>query len=209
MNLKNARFGAFRAEDVGTVGDEAFTNQTDVASGALEAVVVPVTILERDEPSASDSSDGFGAGRAAFGEELAETFSTVRFLVFGSEALTGQRLVAVGARETLAMPRVVLVRHTSSRYDLGAFDAASGELLLVTAAAVDVLFARDERLGADGVLAHEAGEALLVPLSALVLHLLGTGTEDFLTSITASGVHRVVTRPAEDLLSFGSELLVH
>ena len=55
MNLKNARFGAFRAEDVGTVGDEAFTNQTDVASGALEAVVVPVTILERDEPSASDS----------------------------------------------------------------------------------------------------------------------------------------------------------
>ena len=60
------------------------------------------------------------------------------------------------------------------RYYLGAFDAASGEFLFVAAAAVDVLLARDERFGADGSLAHEAAEALLVPLSALVLHLLGT-----------------------------------
>ena len=70
--------------------------------------------------------------------------------------------------------KVILSNQEEDERDLGAFDAASGELLLVTAAAVDVLFARDERLGADGVLAHEAGEALLVPLSALVLHLLGT-----------------------------------
>jgi len=206
--LKDAGFGAFRAQDVGTVRDEALAHQRGVARGALEAVVVPVAILERDEPSTTNSGDGFGAGGAALGEEFTEAFGAVGFLVFGGEALTGQRLVAVGASEALAMPRVVLVRHASRRYDLGAFDAASGEFLFVAAAAVDVLLARDERFGADGSLAHEAAEALLVPLSALVLHLLGTGAKDFAASVATSGVHRIVARTAEDLLGFRSELLV-
>ncbi len=59
---------------------------------------------------------------------------------------------------------------------LGAFDAASGELLLVASGAVNVLLARDERLGADRSLAHEAAEALFVPLPTLVFHLLGSCT---------------------------------
>lgn len=54
-----------------------------------------------------------------------------------------------------------------------ALDAARRELLLVAAGAVDLLLARDERLGADGRLADAAREALLVPLARLVLHLLG------------------------------------
>lgn len=56
---------------------------------------------------------------------------------------------------------------------LGALDATSGKLLLVAARAVDVLLTRDERLGSDRSLADEAGETLLVPLTALVLHFLG------------------------------------
>jgi len=116
--LKDAGFGAFRAQDVGTVRDEALAHQRGVARGALEAVVVPVAILERDEPSTTNSGDGFGAGGAALSEEFTEAFGAVGFLVFGGEALTGQRLVAVGASEALAMPRVVLVRHASRRYDL-------------------------------------------------------------------------------------------
>jgi len=87
---KNTRFGAFGAEDVGTVGDETFTDQRGVARGALEAVVMPVTVFERDEPSTSDSSDRFVASGASFGEEFAEAFGTVRLFVFGSEALAGQ-----------------------------------------------------------------------------------------------------------------------
>lgn len=57
---------------------------------------------------------------------------------------------------------------------LGAFDAASCEFFLVTPGTVDILFARDERLGADRRLAHEAAEALLVPLSTLVFHFFGS-----------------------------------
>lgn len=54
-----------------------------------------------------------------------------------------------------------------------ALNAAGGKLVLVAASAVDLLLARDEALGADRVLAHDTAEALLVPLSRLVLHLLG------------------------------------
>jgi hypothetical protein len=57
---------------------------------------------------------------------------------------------------------------------LVAFDAASGELLLVAPSAVNLLLPGDERLGADGSAANDAAEALLVPLARLVLHLLGT-----------------------------------
>ena len=55
-----------------------------------------------------------------------------------------------------------------------AFDASGGELLLVAARAVDLLLPGDETFGADGRLAHHATEAPLVPLPALVLHLLVT-----------------------------------
>lgn len=57
---------------------------------------------------------------------------------------------------------------------LVALNAASGELVLIAASAVDLLFTRDEAPGADGVLAHHAAETLLVPLPGLVLHLLGS-----------------------------------
>ena len=56
--------------------------------------------------------------------------------------------------------------------DLLALDALGGELVLVALGAVDVVLLGDERLGADGVLARAAHEALLVPLPRLVLHLL-------------------------------------
>ena len=59
-----------------------------------------------------------------------------------------------------------------------ALDAASGKLFLVATRAVDILFARDKRLGADWRFAHEAAETFLVPLSALVFHLLGSCTRE-------------------------------
>ena len=83
-------------------------------------------------------------------------------------------LLAVGAGEAFPMPGVVAVSHTSLRDHLAALDALCGKLLLVTLGAVDVVLLRDEALGADGVLAGAADEALLVPLTSLILHLLHT-----------------------------------
>lgn len=114
----------------------------------------------------------------------------------------------MSASEALTMPRVVLVSYSSSRNDLGTFDATSSKLFFITSGAVNVLFTRDERLGSNRCLAHKATKALFVPLSALVFHFLGSGPEDFTTSVTPSGVHRVVARSAENLISLGAKLLV-
>ena len=55
------------------------------------------------------------------------------------------------------------------------FDTLGGELVLVAGGAVDVVLLGDEALGPDGVVAHTAHEALLMPLPGLVLHLLHAG----------------------------------
>jgi len=169
---------------------------------------VPVAVLERYEASAANTSDGFAARGAPLGEEFAEALGTVRLLVARGEALPGQRSVAVGAGEALAVPRLVLVCHTSAGDDLIALDAASGELLFVASGAVDLLLARNEALGADGGLAHAASEARLVPLSRLVLHLLGSSFEDLATAVATRGELLVVAVAAEDLVQLGTELLV-
>lgn len=107
------------------------------------------------------------------------------------------------------MPRFVLVRHASAGDDLVALDATGGKLILVTARAVDVVLARNERFGADRRLADDAAETLLVPLTSFVLHLLGTCAEHFAAAIAASGEGGIVAVGAVDLLVFRSERFVH
>ena len=62
---------------------------------------------------------------------------------------------------------------------LSALDTLGCKLVLVAGGAVDLVLLGDEALGADGVGAHAAYEALLVPLPGLVLHLLHPGPEHF------------------------------
>ena len=67
----------------------------------------------------------------------------------------------------------------------------------------------DERLGADGVLAGAADEALLVPLPGLILHLLHPGLEDVPAAVAPGGKLSIVARPAVNTVSLGAELFVH
>jgi len=76
-------------------------------------LVMPMTIFKRDILGASKSGDGFGALEALFGEEFSEAVGAVRLFLFGGESLTGQRLLAVAAREAVAMVRIVFVRHAA------------------------------------------------------------------------------------------------
>ena len=55
MFLENALLGAFRTEDVGTVSDKSFADQRRVATSALETIVVPMAVFERDESSAANT----------------------------------------------------------------------------------------------------------------------------------------------------------
>lgn len=207
--LHELLFGALWANDVLSVGDEALADQRRLALRADEAVVMPVTVLERDEASAADACDRLGARGAALREQLPEALGAVRLLVPRGEPLSGERGVAVGAREALAMPRLVLVRHTALSDYLVTLDATSGKLVFIAPSAVDLLFTRDKALCADRVLTHDATEALLVPLSCLVLHLLGSSAEHLSTSITPAGELRIVAVAAVDLIQFGAKLLVH
>ena len=59
------------------------------------------------------TGDGLGAGRASLREELAEAVCAVGLVLAAGEALPGQRLLAVRAREALAVPWVVAVRHAA------------------------------------------------------------------------------------------------
>lgn len=206
--LHELLLGALGTDDVLSVGDEALADERGLALRADEAVVVPVSVFERDEAGAADTCDGLGARSAALGEQFPEALGAVGLLVARSEPLAGERRVAVRAREALAVPWLVLVRHAALCDYLVTLDAAGGELVLVAAGAVDLLLARDEALRADRVLADNAAEALLVPLPGLVLHLLGSSTEHLAASIAAACELSVVTVTAVDLVELGAELLV-
>ena len=88
----------------------------------------------------------------------------------------------MSAGEAFPVPGVVAVGHSSLGDHLAALDALRRELLLVALGAVDVMLLGDEALGANGVLAGAADEALLVPLTGLVLHLLHTCTARILVN---------------------------
>lgn len=55
MYLHEFLFGALGADDVLSIGDESFADERSLALCADEAVVVPMTVLERDEAGATDT----------------------------------------------------------------------------------------------------------------------------------------------------------
>jgi len=206
--LEESLFGAVWTEYFRSVGDESFAHQTVSAAVARETVVVPVLVLKRDKSSTTDTCDWPGAGVTSFGKEFTEAFGAERFVVPGGESLTGQAHSAMGAREALPMPRLVLVSHPTTRNHLGAFDASGSVLLLVARGAVDVEFSGDEGLGADHGAAYFADEAALVPLPTLLLHLLLASAEYIPARIASRRERSIVTVGAKNLIVFAAECLI-
>lgn len=203
-------FGAIRTNDVFAVGDEAFASHGDLADGTDEALGVPVSALEGDEPGAAGAGDGLGAGRAPLGKQLAEATGAIRLVFARRKLLASQHGVAIGTHETLPVPSLVFESDSSGGHDLLALCALGGELFLEAADAVDVrLVGDDEWSAAHLVFADDALEALVVPLLALVLHLLHARTEGVATSVAPRSELGVVTRGAKDEGVFGGKRLVH
>jgi hypothetical protein len=82
--------------------------------------------------------------------------------------------LAVGAAETLLMPGLVTVGQPSRGDRLATPGTLGSICLLIAAVAEDITTRWDEGVGANISLAGAAGEAILMPLPALVLHLLHT-----------------------------------
>ena len=82
-----------------------------------------------------------------------------------------------------------------------------GELVLVAGGAVDVVLLGDEALGPDGVVAHAAHEALLMPLPGLVLHLLHPSPEHLPARVTPGSELLVVAVTAIDSVRTNCHIL--
>lgn len=177
---------AVGAEHLGAVGEEAAADQRRVAAVADETLAVPVTIVERNELRSTQPGDRFAAAAALLGEEVAEAFRAERLLVARRELLAGKHLVAVGTRETLAVPRCVLVRYPTFVDHPIALHASLSVLFLVALNADHFLITRYETLVADRLQANLAAETLLVPLFPLVLILLHPGSKESAATVAAS-----------------------
>jgi len=90
-----------------------------------------------------------------------------------------------------------------------ALEASLGKVLLVAGHTHDLLVTRDETLVANGLLAHGAAEALLMPLLALVLELLHASLEDVGAAIAAGCKVVVMAVSAVELVFFGGKWLIH
>jgi len=179
---------------------------------AEEAFIMPSQSFKGNKLSAPESTFScyrLGAGGASLGEELGEALGAVWVLLPGGEPLPRQRLAAVGAGEALPVVSLVTVGDAAARDHLSALDTLGCKLVLVAGGAVDLVLLGDEALGAYGVGAHAAYEALLVPLPGLVLHLLHPGPEHLSARVAPRRELIVVAVSAVDSVRLAPELLVH
>lgn len=200
---------ALWAEDVVTLSEETTANQGNGALLTVEAVIVPLALLKGNVLAASEAADWGGAGSTLLCIKVAEAVETVCKVIPGGKPLARQLLLAAGAQETVLVPRLVAVGHSTSGDGLLTVDTLHGKLLLVAGHTEAMVVLRDETLGADRLLASLAGETGLVPAVPLVLHLPGAWHNGFLALMALGGIFIGVALGAQQLLILGGEGLVH
>lgn len=198
-----------RTQYIITFSQEATANQGHGALLAVEAVVVPLALLEGNVLAATKSANGGGAGGTLFGIKVAEAVEAVGKVVSRGKPLAGQLLLAASAQEAVLVPGLVMVGHPTSGDGLFAVHTLHGKLLLVAGHTVVVVLLRDEALGANGLLASLAGETGLMPAVPLMLHLPGAWHDGFLALVALGGVLVGVALGAEELLILSGEGFVH
>lgn len=207
--LHKLLFSAIGANDVVLVRDETVTDQAGAATSAEETIVVPVTVLEGDELSSSDSGDGLVTSEASFGKQFTETIGAIRFLVTASKTFPSKAFFAMRASEAFAMPWLILVGYSSTGDYLTAFDTSRSVFVLVALGTVDFLFARNKALRANRNFTYTATETLFVPLSCFVFHFFRSCFEALMTSIAPRGELLVIATNAVNAISLGTKLSVY
>lgn len=202
-------FATVWAEDIILASQEASAHQRLGALVAIEAVVVPLALLECDVLAAAKTTNRGGAGCTFLRKQVAEAVQAVGEVIPGGEALASELLLASSADETRLMPGLVAIIHTSSEDGLFAVAARKSKLLLIAGQAVLVGILLDEAPGADGLLAAVASETILMPSVALVLHFFGTWHDRRLARVALGGVLVDVAIGAHQQLVFGGERLIH
>lgn len=151
------------------------------------------------------SCDGVVAAGTFLGHVAFVAVDTEDLVLVIGETGPGQRLGAGRANETVTVPRLVLVVHASRGYRLFAAEALLGELLVVAGTAENVSSFREEALRSYWPFTVEAGEAILMPRVAFVLHALCVRQYGFVTAVAAGSVLSGAALPTQDTVILGAK----
>lgn len=108
----------------------------------------------------------------------------------------------------MAVPRLVLVAHSSRGYSLFAADAVFGELLVIAGAAVNVTSFGEEAQRPNRPFTAETGETFIVPRVPFVLHALCTSRYGFIAAVAAWSILSGAALPTHDAVVLGAEGLL-
>lgn len=200
---------AVGAQDIVTLGEEAASHQRHGALQAGETLAVPLALLKRDVLGSCQTGDGLGAAHTLLCIQVAEAFEAVGVVFPGGEALTRQLLSAADAEETLAVPGLVLVGHSTCCDGLLTSTALVGKLLLEAGHTEVAGVFWDEGLGSYWLLAAVAQEAGLMPAVPLVFHFAGTWHDGFLAGGALGGIIISIAFSAEQQIILGGKGLFH
>lgn len=131
---------AIGAEDVFSLGYETLVGQTEGASLTVEAVFMPgaALIVHHIHPL-TKTCDGVLASTALLGHGVLVAIDTEDLILVVGETCACQRLCAGAAHKTVAVPRLVLVVHSSGGYRLFAAHTVFGKFVVIAGAAVNVV----------------------------------------------------------------------
>lgn len=158
--------------------------------------------------SFTKTCDGVLAATALLCHRALVAVDTEDLVLVVGEAGPGQRLRAGAAHETVAVPRLVLVVHSSRRYRLFAADAVFGKLLVMAGAAVNISPFGEETLRSYWSFTAGTGETLIVPRVPFVLDTLGAGEYGFVAAVAAWSILSGAAFPTHDAIVLGAEGLL-
>lgn len=167
-------FGALSTINFSIMANKALVGQTTGTLCAFETVIVPGFILVVNHTGSSSKSccNRILASSTLLGNTLLVAFNAVKLILHSCEALPTQLLLAVGANETLRMPRLLLVSKASRSDGVLALSTGLGKLVLMAGDTVEFITLGEEAPGSNHLFALAAGEAVLVPDHLLVLNIL-------------------------------------
>lgn len=166
-------FGTLSTVNFSIMANKALVGQTTGTLCAFETVIMPGFIFVVNHTgSSSKSCNRILAASTLLGNTFLVALNTVKLILYSCKTLPTQLLLAVGANETLGMPRLFLVSETSRSDGILAFSTGLGKFVLVAGDTVEFITLWEEAPRSNHLLALAASKAVLMPDHLLVFNIL-------------------------------------
>lgn len=155
--------------------------------------------------SFTKTCDGVLAAAAFLCHRALVAVNTEDLVLVVGETRPCQRLGTGAAHKTVAVPRLVLVVHSSRGYRLFAAEAVFGKLLVIAGVAVNVISFGEETLRSYWSFTAATGETLVVPRVPFVLHTLCASKYLFIAAMAAWSILSGAALPTHDAVILGAK----